>query len=129
MKKVILMCALNQRGQSSFEALMIAGVAIAFSAMLGSYYLGSVADQTTAIIILKTELLKELNTLEKTYTITSSLEPTLKTDGTLCFNVTTNPIDLTNLQNLDEIKNKIAQNTKYKDTAKIEINLNSGACT
>ena len=78
------------RGQSSLETIMIAAVVIAISAWLASYYFGDVEDQTTAVIILKTGLLKEFSNLEQKYVIVSSLEPTYDA-GKLNFKVCTRP--------------------------------------
>lgn len=123
--KGAIMVFCNQRAQTSFEAIMVAGVIIIIVAFVGNQYFGFIADQTTAVIILKTELLKQLNALPKEYVIFSSLEPVMS-DGKLCFDVKTRPADLTaGSLDLATIQGLIAQKTKYDD-ADIKINEDSG---
>ncbi len=109
--------------------MLVTGVIITLLVILGSFYFGDVSDQTTAIIILKTELLKQFSGLNKTYIISSTLEPTILDDAsrTLCFNVKTMPNDLLPAAlDLQIIKGKISGRTRYK-TIEIKINV-AGGC-
>ena len=114
-------------GQTGIEALSVAGIIISLVVVIGTFYFNDVSDQTTAIIMLKTELLEQFGSLGKNYVISSSLEPFILANGTLCFEVKTTPVlsleDKAALEaNSAEIKGKIAEKTKYK---KIEIKLES----
>lgn len=113
------------KGQTGIETIMVTGVIISLLVVLGTFYFSSVSDQTTAIIILKTELLKQLGNLNKNYVISSSLEPFVLADGTLCFEVRTSP----GLNNEDKIaltaisagiSQKISERTRYK-TVEIKV--------
>ncbi|GEM_PF-6324891 len=124
---------INQKGQTSFEAIIVTGAVIVFSSvLLATYYFSDVSQQTTAIIILKTEMLNELNKLQGKYVIVSSLEPMLTETETLCFSVKTSPL-VTNPEDsaaitsvLPGIIAKISAKTKYPD---VEIKFNNGDCS
>ncbi len=121
----------KSKGQTGIEAMLVTGVIITLLVVLGAFYFGDVSDQTTAIIILKTELLKQFSSLSKSYVISSTLEPSVLSGEILCFEVRTSP-ELNSTDKailtaddlpedfIKKVSDKISQRTKYK-TVKIKI--------
>ncbi len=112
------------KGQTGIEAILITGIIISAIAILGAFYFSNSSDITMAVIILKTDLLKEFGNLNNKYDINGyaaghSLEPTILADGTTCFEVRTSPT----LSNADKaaltaklagIEQKIKDKTRFE---------------
>jgi hypothetical protein len=112
------------KGQTSLEAIMITGAVITIIVICSSFFFGPVSKQTSAIIIVKTELLKEFGSLDKAYVLNpaSSLEPVVLADGTLCFSVWVKPSfsdgDKASLNSkLGGIKQKVTDNSGYQNVS------------
>lgn len=117
----------EEKAQSSLEAILITGVIISVSAYLMAYYFGDVSDQTTAIIMLKTELLKQLSPLGESYVISGPVKTVLEPNGTLCMEVKTEPSNpAVGAAAITAIEDLIKAKTKYKTG--VTIKLNNGAC-
>ncbi len=113
---------LNRKGQTSFEAILIAVLVIAMSAfVLGNYF--ELKDSTTALSLLKIDLVNELNKEPEYYQI-NNIEFVETGPTAIDFVVYTEPGDLAlEVAVIDDLKQKIASETKYEE-ANITITLN-----
>ncbi len=109
----------SNKGQTSFEMLLVAVLSIGIAIfVLGSYI--EFGDATTALTIMKAEVLEKLQDKEEVYVIQKI--DFSEAGNTITFNITTKPSDIVAGDlDLSEAVNRIKKRTKY-DSVIININ-------
>ncbi len=113
---------ISGRGQVSIELIIITAALFLIVSLVFGYYF-SISDSTIALITIKAETIKELNTQDMAYVI-KEIE-FCETDSIAKFNVVTEPGSPNPSVDSFGIKDMIAQKTKW-DSANIELTFNAG---